>query len=170
VVELVLREARRVVRMERGILITETRHGFVCANSGVDLSNAPQSDTAVLLPIDPDASARALRAGLEKRGHGPLAVVVSDTFGRPWREGVVNVALGVAGLRPLLDCRGDTDRFGRTLSSTVIAVADEIASAAELVMGKTSGNPVVVVRGAAAWLGQGNGKMLLRSPATDMFR
>jgi coenzyme F420-0:L-glutamate ligase/coenzyme F420-1:gamma-L-glutamate ligase len=169
VVEVVLRESRRIVRMERGVIISETAHGFICANAGVDASNVPQGYVTVL-PRDPDASAARLQTSLEARLGGRLATIVSDTFGRPWREGVVNVALGVAGLMPVLDCRGDTDRFGRTLSSTVIAVADEIASAAELVMGKTSGNPVVVVRGAAAWLGQGNGKMLLRSPATDMFR
>jgi coenzyme F420-0:L-glutamate ligase / coenzyme F420-1:gamma-L-glutamate ligase len=169
VVEVVLRESRRIVRMDRGVIISETPHGFICANAGVDASNVPPG-CVTLLPRDPDASAARLQAGLAARLGRAVATIVSDTFGRPWREGVVNVALGVAGLTPLLDCRGETDAFGRRLHSTVIAVADEIASAAELVMGKTAGNPVVVVRGAAAWLGDGNGGMLLRSAATDMFR
>ena len=169
VVEVVLRESRRIVRMDRGVIISETRHGFICANAGVDASNVPQGCVTVL-PADPDASAARLQADLSAALGRPVATIVSDTFGRPWREGVVNVALGVAGLMPLLDCRGETDSFGRPLQSTVIAIADEIASAAELVMGKTSGNPVVVVRGVAGWLGQGNGRMLVRSPATDMFR
>jgi coenzyme F420-0:L-glutamate ligase/coenzyme F420-1:gamma-L-glutamate ligase len=169
VVEVVLRESRRIVRMDRGVIISETRHGFICANAGVDSSNVPPGWVTVL-PADPDASAARLRADLSAALGRPVATIVSDTFGRPWREGVVNVALGVAGLMPLLDCRGETDTFGRPLQSTVIAIADEIASAAELVMGKTSGNPVVVVRGVAEWLGQGNGRMLVRSPATDMFR
>ena len=169
VVEVVLRESRRVVRMDRGVIIAETRHGFICANAGVDASNVPQGWVTVL-PADPDASAARLQAALTAALQRPVATIISDTFGRPWREGVVNVALGVAGLTPLLDCRGELDTFGRPLQSTVIAIADEIASAAELVMGKTSGNPVVVVRGVAGWLGQGNGRMLVRSPATDMFR
>ena len=169
VIEVVLRESRRVVRMDRGVIIAETRHGFICANAGVDASNVPQGWVTVL-PADPDASAARLQAALTAALLRPVATIISDTFGRPWREGVVNVALGVAGLTPLLDCRGESDAFGRPLQSTVIAIADEIASAAELVMGKTSGNPVVVVRGAAGWLGQGTGRMLVRSPATDMFR
>jgi len=169
VVEVVLRESRRIVRMDRGVIISETRHGFICANAGVDASNVPPG-CVTLLPRDPDASAAGLQAGLGARLGRSVAIIISCTFGRPWREGVVNVALGVAGLTPLLDCRGGTDAFGRRLHSTVIAVADEIASAAELVMGKTAGNPVAVVRGAAAWLGEGNGRMLLRPPATDMFR
>jgi coenzyme F420-0:L-glutamate ligase/coenzyme F420-1:gamma-L-glutamate ligase len=169
VIEVVLRESRRVVRMDRGVIIAETRHGFICANAGVDASNVPQGWVTVL-PADPDASAARLQAALTAALLRPVSTIISDTFGRPWREGVVNVALGVAGLTPLLDCRGESDAFGRPLQSTVIAVADEIASAAELVMGKTSGTPVVVVRGAARWLGQGTGRMLVRSPATDMFR
>jgi coenzyme F420-0:L-glutamate ligase/coenzyme F420-1:gamma-L-glutamate ligase len=167
--EVVLRESRRIVRMDRGVIISETRHGFVCANAGVDASNVEPGYVTVL-PRDPDASAAGLQAALVARLHTPLAVIISDTFGRPWREGVVNVALGVAGLTPLLDHRGRTDRFGRTLQSTIVAIADEIASAAELVMGKTADNPVAVVRGAGEWLGSGSGKQLLRQPATDMFR
>jgi coenzyme F420-0:L-glutamate ligase/coenzyme F420-1:gamma-L-glutamate ligase len=169
VIEVVLRESRRIVRMERGIIISETHHGFICANAGVDASNVPNGWVTVL-PRDPDASASQLQAALLERLKRRVGIVVSDTFGRPWREGVVNVALGVAGLMPLLDCRGMADRFGRTLETTVINVADEIASAAELVMGKRAHTPVVVVRGAAEWMGSGRGTDLLRSPATDMFR
>jgi coenzyme F420-0:L-glutamate ligase/coenzyme F420-1:gamma-L-glutamate ligase len=169
VIEVVLRESRRLVRMERGIIISETRHGFICANAGVDASNVPAGHVTVL-PRDPDASATRLQRTLSARVGCSLGVIVSDTFGRPWREGVVNVALGVAGLRPLLDYRGTRDPFGRLLHSTVIAVADEIAGAAELVMGKTTGTPVVVVRGAAEWIGDGTGAMLLRQPSLDLFR
>src|SRR5258705_12930499 len=155
--------------MERGIIISETHHGFICANAGVDASNVPTGHVTVL-PRDPDGSAMRLQQALSARVGCALGVIVSDTFGRPWREGVVNVALGVAGLRPLLDYRGARDRFGHLLHSTVIAVADEIAGAAELVMGKTIGMPVVVVRGAAEWIGDGTGAMLLRPPSTDLFR
>jgi coenzyme F420-0:L-glutamate ligase / coenzyme F420-1:gamma-L-glutamate ligase len=169
VIEVVLRESRRIVRMDRGIIIAETSHGFVCANAGVDASNVPPG-YVTLLPRDPDASAARLQTALSARLGRPVATIIADTFGRPWREGVVNVALGVAGLVPLLDCRGGTDQFGRTLQTTVMAIADEIASAAELVMGKTAGTPVAIVRGAREWLGQGTGAMLRRHPATDMFR
>ena len=166
--EVVLRESRRIVRMERGVIIAETRHGFICANAGVDASNvAPGCVT--LLPRDPDASAAAARKIFETRFGCRVATIVADTFGRPWREGVVNVALGVAGLRPLDDLRGRTDRHGRRLHSTVIAIADEVASAAELVMGKTDGLPAAIVRGGD-WLGEGRGGALLRPAATDMFR
>jgi coenzyme F420-0:L-glutamate ligase/coenzyme F420-1:gamma-L-glutamate ligase len=168
-IELVLREAVRIVRRGHRTLITETRHGFVCANSGVDLSNAPQSDTAVLLPIDPDASARALRAGLEKRGHGPLAVVVSDTFGRPWREGLVDVALGCAGIAPIDDLRGSTDWAGRPLEVTATATADQLAAAAGLLMRKDAGIPAVWITGVAL-AGDGGVRQTLRDPATDLFR
>jgi coenzyme F420-0:L-glutamate ligase/coenzyme F420-1:gamma-L-glutamate ligase len=169
VVEVVLSESRRIVRMDRGIIISETRHGFICANAGVDASNVPKGFVTVL-PRDPDASALQLQTGLVGRLNRRVATIVSDTFGRPWREGVVNVALGVGGLAPLLDCRGMTDRFGRTLETTIINVADELASAAELVMGKRAETPVAIVRGAAEWLGSGRGSDLLRSPAMDMFR
>jgi coenzyme F420-0:L-glutamate ligase/coenzyme F420-1:gamma-L-glutamate ligase len=169
VVEVVLAESRRIVRMDRGIIIAETRHGYICANAGVDASNVPPG-YVTLLPRDPDDSAARLRADLARRWATPIGVVVSDTFGRPWREGVVNVALGVAGLSPLLDCRGTTDPFGRRLHTTVIAVADEIAGAAELVMGKTAGRPVAIVRGAPAPAGPGAGSDLLRDPSTDLFR
>lgn len=169
VVEVVLRESVRVVRMDRGIIISETRQGFICANAGVDASNVRPGYVTVL-PRDPDASAARIRQDLMARLSRRIAIIVSDTFGRPWREGVVNVALGVSGLSPLLDCRGLEDSFGRTLQSTVLAIADEIACAAELVMGKTAATPVAIVRGAAEWAGEGTGVMLLRRADTDMFR
>ncbi len=156
-VEVVLREARRIVRMERGVLITETEHGFVCANGGVDASNVgPGSgDLVTLLPRDPDASADRLRAALRARFGTDLAVIVSDSFGRPWRWGIVDVALGVSGLLPLDDLRGHADADGRVMRTTVRAVADEIASAAELALGKTAGRPVALVRGARPPRGEG---------------
>jgi coenzyme F420-0:L-glutamate ligase / coenzyme F420-1:gamma-L-glutamate ligase len=169
VVEVILREARRIVRMERGILIAETRHGLVCANAGVDASNVPPG-FVTLLPEDPDGSAERIRAALVAAFGCPVAVIVSDTFGRAWREGVVNVAIGVAGLQPLVDYRGRTDGYGRPLTSTVIAIADELASAAEVVMRKTSCTPVAVVRGAGASLGEGTGRMLVRDASRDLFR
>jgi coenzyme F420-0:L-glutamate ligase / coenzyme F420-1:gamma-L-glutamate ligase len=169
VVEVVLRESARIVRMDRGVLIAETRHGYVCANAGVDASNVAPGLITVL-PRDPDGSAARLRDALGMAFNCRVATIVSDSFGRPWREGVVNVALGVAGLRPLLDYRGCLDAYGRRLESTVMAIADEIASAAELVMRKTTRTPVAVVRGAGEWVGEGTGKMLLRDPARDLFR
>jgi coenzyme F420-0:L-glutamate ligase/coenzyme F420-1:gamma-L-glutamate ligase len=169
VIEVVLRESRRIVRMDRGVLISETHHGFVCANAGVDTSNVPLGFVTVL-PRDPDASAERLRAGLTESFGCPISVVVSDTFGRPWREGLVNVALGVAGLRPLIDYRGCVDPYGRKLHASVIALADELAGAAEIVMQKTAGTPVAIVRGAAAWLGDGSGRMLVRDSTRDLFR
>jgi len=167
--EVVLRESRRIVRMERGVIISETRHGFICANAGVDSSNVAPGYVAIL-PRDPDGSANRLREVVERRFSCRVAVIVADTFGRPWREGVVNVALGVSGLRPLDDLRGRADRHGRLLHSTIVAVADEIASAAELVMGKTCGLPAAVVRGAGQWTGRGTGAELRRPAAMDMFR
>ena len=169
VIEVILRESRRIVRMDRGILITETRNGFVCANAGVDASNVAPGFVTVL-PRDPDASAERLRAALSARGGGPVAMIVSDTFGRPWREGGVDVALGVAGLQPLVDYRGSVDSFGRSLTSTVMALADEIAGAAEIVMRKSAATPVAIVRGTAEWAGAGNGRMLLRDAGHDLFR
>ena len=169
VIEVVLREAQRIVRMERGVIIAETRHGFICANAGVDASNVAPGFVTVL-PVDPDASAERIRSGLARCLGVSAAVIVADSFGRPWREGVVNVALGVAGLRPLDDCRGRVDTFGRRLQSTIVAVADEIASAAELVMHKTARMPVAVVRGAAEWSGNGAATALIRPAALDLFR
>jgi len=168
-IELALREAVRVVRMERGVLVTETAHGLVCANSGVDSSNV-KAGFATLLPLDPDASARRLRDALRAGFGVPLAVIVSDTFGRPWREGQTNVAIGVAGMRALLDHRGTLDAHGHRLETTVIAVADELASAAELVMGKTSGVPAALVKGARYDAGEGSARELRRPPEQDLFR
>jgi len=168
-VEVVLRESRRIVRMDHGVLISETRHGFVCANAGVDASNVDAGFLTVL-PDDPDASAGRLRAALGAAFGCAVAVIISDTFGRPWREGVVNVALGVSGLMPLLDYRGTADSHGRALTSTVIALADELAGAAEIVTGKSAGTPVAIIRGAAEWTGEGNGKMLVRDASRDLFR
>jgi coenzyme F420-0:L-glutamate ligase/coenzyme F420-1:gamma-L-glutamate ligase len=169
VVEVVFRESRRIVRMDRGILIAETRHGFVCANAGVDTSNVAPGFVTVL-PRDPDRSAEGLRAGLSEAFGCPISAIVSDTFGRPWREGFVNVALGVAGLRSLIDYRGCVDPHGRRLHATVIALADELAGAAEIAMRKTAGTPVAIVRGAAEWMGDGSGRMLVREASRDLFR
>ena len=171
-VEVVLREARRVVRMERGLLITETPHGFVCANGGVDASNVgPGSGSVVtLLPADPDASAAGLRAAVRARFGVDVPVIVSDSFGRPWRWGIVDVAIGVSGLGPLEDLRGSPDRDGRIMKSTVRAVADEIASAAELALGKSTGRPAAIVRGAAPPLREGSIRDGIMPPDFDLFR
>ncbi len=171
-IEVVLREARRVVRMDRGVLITETPHGFVCANGGVDASNVgPASGTVVtLLPADPDASAARIRAAIRERFGIDVPVIVSDSFGRPWRWGIVDVALGVSGLHPLEDLRGVPDHDGRVMASTVRAVADELASAAELALGKTAGRPVALVRGASFVRGEGSIAELVMLPENDLFR
>jgi coenzyme F420-0:L-glutamate ligase/coenzyme F420-1:gamma-L-glutamate ligase len=168
-VEVVLRESKRIVRMERGILISETRHGFVCANAGVDASNVEEG-TALLLPEDPDASARRILKILEASFGVRLSVIISDTFGRAWREGLVNVAIGVAGLAPLIDYRGVTDSHGRPLRVTVIAIADEIASAAELVMKKKDGVPVAIIRGLDWDAREASARELIRAPQFDLFR
>ena len=167
-VQVVLDESVRVLRTER-VLITETRHGYVCANSGVDHSNIPGSDVVTLLPIDPDASAERLRTRLGEVTGAEVGVIVSDTFGRPWRLGIVNVALGVAGMPALIDMRGRKDDAGRDLHATVLAVADEVAAASGLVMGKTRRTPVVVVRGLELE-GTGIGAELIRPAAEDLFR
>jgi coenzyme F420-0:L-glutamate ligase / coenzyme F420-1:gamma-L-glutamate ligase len=170
-VEVVLREAARVVRMDHGVLITETAHGFVCANGGVDASNVgPGSgDTVTLLPIDPDASAGAIRAAIRARSGTDVPVIVSDSFGRPWRWGIVDVAIGVSGLLPLEDLRGLPDADGRAMRVTVRAIADEIASAAELVLGKTAARPAAVVRGARPPLGEGSIRSVVMDRASDLF-
>ena len=167
-VELVLRESARIVRRGHGVLVCETRHGFVCANAGVDLSNAPEG-SAVLLPEDPDASAARLREGLLALGAGPLGVVVSDTFGRPWREGLVDVAIGSAGFAPLADLRGERDWAGRELQVTATATADQLAAAAGLLMRKDAGVPAVWVEGVPL---EGDGRLgdIVRTPETDLFR
>jgi coenzyme F420-0:L-glutamate ligase/coenzyme F420-1:gamma-L-glutamate ligase len=169
-IEVVLRESKRIVRMDRGIIISETHHGFVCANAGVDASNVPGDDTVCLLPLDPDASARRLREALTSMARGDLAVVISDSFGRTWRHGITNVAIGVAGMEPLADYRGESDPHGYPLTASVLAVADEIAAAAELVMGKTKGIPVAVVRDYPYERGLGTGRDLLMDPERDLFR
>jgi coenzyme F420-0:L-glutamate ligase/coenzyme F420-1:gamma-L-glutamate ligase len=168
-IELALAESTRIVRMTRGVLIAETTHGFICANAGVDASNVEQG-LAVLLPAAPDVSAARLRDRLSTTLDVKVGVIVTDTFGRPWREGQINVAIGIAGLEPLTDYRGQTDTFGRVMQASVIAIADEIASAAELVMRKTAGIPVAIVRGAPVVAGKGIGRDLLRPAAEDLFR
>ncbi len=168
--ELVLSEAKRIVRMDRGILITETHHGFVCANSGVDLSNVP-AGMATLLPKDPDASAGTLRNRLRELAGVAPAIVISDTFGRPWRDGLVNVAIGVAGMPPLKSYKGLTDEFGHNLQSTILAVADELAAAAELVMGKLDKIPAVLVRGLPhESVDDGAASAYVRPANMDLFR
>ena len=164
-VELVLRQSRRIVRMDRGVLVAETHHGLVTANAGVDQSNVRGEDRACLLPVDPDASAERLRIGL-----GCGAVLITDTFGRPWREGLVDVAIGVAGLEPLEDWRGLPDRNGRVMRGTVMAVADQLAAMAGLVMRKPDGVPVAVISGFPFRRGSGRGAALIRPAANDLFR
>jgi coenzyme F420-0:L-glutamate ligase/coenzyme F420-1:gamma-L-glutamate ligase len=167
-VQVILDESVRVIRSER-VLITETRHGFVCANGGVDHSNVPGEHELTLLPEDPDASAKQLHDRLRELAGVEVGVIVSDTFGRPWRLGIVNVALGVAGLPALLDLRGSLDDDGKQLQATVLAPADELAAAAGLVMGKTNRAPVVIVRGLGMH-GHGRGRDLVRPAAEDLFR
>ena len=172
-VELVLRESRSIVRMdlERGILITETRHGFVCANAGIDASNVPGDDNVSLLPDDPDRSARRIRAEISSAACGTrVAVVISDTFGRAWREGHVNFAIGVAGMSPIKDYRGSLDAQGMVLKVTSIAVADEVAAAAEMVTEKALQVPVAIVRGYPYDTGPDGVSALLRSAERDLFR
>ena len=168
--ELALRESRRIVRRKRNVLITETRHGFVCANSGVDVSNVDGGRHAVLLPSDPDESAARLRRELKKHTGVEVAVIVSDSFGRPWREGLTEVAIGIAGMRPLVDYRGQRDPHGYALHSTVQAVADELACAAGLVCGKLEGVPACIVRGYAYCTGKGRARELIRPARMDLFR
>lgn len=169
-VEVVLRESARIVRMDRGLIIAETRQGFVCANAGVDASNAAGTEIVTLLPLDPDASAEHIRRGLSEQFDAEIAVIVTDSFGRPWRQGIVNVAVGVAGMTPLLDYRGQLDEHGYELGATVLAVADEIASAAELVMGKLDRRPVAIVRGYPYQPGQGTARDIIMAPERDLFR
>jgi coenzyme F420-0:L-glutamate ligase/coenzyme F420-1:gamma-L-glutamate ligase len=167
--EIVLRESVRVLRSRPPLVIAETRHGFVCASAGVDASNAPAPDTVVLLPEDPDASAARLRAALEELTGRSLGVIVTDTFGRSWRRGITNVAIGAAGTEVLRDLRGVYDPAGYELHSTVIALADEIAAAAELVMGKTARIPAAVVRGLDV-AGSATASELIMPPEDDLFR
>lgn len=173
-VELILSESHEVLRAERGVLITETKHGFVCANAGIDSSNLPEDGTVCLLPADPDASARTIRTELTAGAEPPLtAVVIADSFGRAWRLGQAEVAIGCAGLRPLDDWRGRQDASGRELTATVIAIADEAAAAADLVRTKDSGIPAAIVRGLDRYVCAEDGPgaaALRRPPAEDLFR
>ena len=168
---LVEREAVRVLRRRGDLLITETAHGFVCANAGIDLSNVERG-WAALLPVDPDRSARRIRDGLRARAGVSVGVIISDTFGRPWRAGVTDVAIGCAGIAAVVDLRGTSDALGRELAVTEVCVADELAAAAELVMGKSSGVPVAIVRGVdAAWLREGSvAGEVVRAHRDDLFR
>jgi coenzyme F420-0:L-glutamate ligase/coenzyme F420-1:gamma-L-glutamate ligase len=167
--QVILDEATRIVRTRPPLVIAETRHGFVCASAGVDSSNAPEPGTVVLLPEDPDASAARLRERLHELTGAEVGVIVSDSFGRAWREGTTDVAIGLAGIRPLLDLKGVRDPAGYELHATVIAAADELAGAAELVMGKTIGIPAAVIRGVAAH-GQGTARDLVIPAERDLFR
>jgi coenzyme F420-0:L-glutamate ligase/coenzyme F420-1:gamma-L-glutamate ligase len=168
-IEVILGESARIVRLRPPLVISQTRHGFVCASAGVDASNAPGPDTLVLLPVDPDASAAALRGRLRELTGHDVAVIVSDSFGRAWRQGTTDVAVGCAGLAPLADLGGQRDRAGYELHATVIAVADEIAGAAQLVMGKLDGIPVAVVRGLDV-AGEGTAADLVMPQERDLFR
>jgi coenzyme F420-0:L-glutamate ligase / coenzyme F420-1:gamma-L-glutamate ligase len=169
-VEVVFREATRIVRMDRGLIIAETRHGFICANAGVDASNVAGKVAVSMLPIDPDESARQIRAGLAERFGFAPAVIITDSFGRPWRRGIINIAIGAAGIEPLLDYRGQYDDQGYELRATVIAIVDEIASAAELVMGKLDHRPVAIVRGYPYAPSEEGAAMLVMSADRDLFR
>jgi coenzyme F420-0:L-glutamate ligase/coenzyme F420-1:gamma-L-glutamate ligase len=172
-VQVVLDESKEILRASRGVLICVTRHGFVCANAGVDASNAPAPDTLVLLPVDPDASARRIRAGLTRHLGVAPAVVITDSFGRAWRHGQCDVAIGCAGIAPLEDWRGRRDAAGRELTATWIAIADELASAADLARSKDARQPVVIVTGAGRHVTADDGPgaaALLRPEAEDLFR
>jgi coenzyme F420-0:L-glutamate ligase / coenzyme F420-1:gamma-L-glutamate ligase len=163
-------ESVRIVRRRGDLIISETRHGFVCANAGIDLSNV-EHGWAALLPVDSDRSAKHVRDALRARAHVEVGVIISDTFGRPWRRGLTDVAIGVSGIAAVVDLRETTDALGRVLQVTEVAVADEIASAAELVMGKATGVPVAIVRGVdPAWLREGSVKELIRPTSEDLFR
>jgi coenzyme F420-0:L-glutamate ligase/coenzyme F420-1:gamma-L-glutamate ligase len=169
-VELVLRQTSRVVRMDNGVLIVETGPGWVCANAGIDESNSLSDDVAILLPEDADASATRIRTGLKRLSGADVAVLVTDTFGRPWRDGLTEVCIGIAGMEPLLDMRGQTDLGGRELHHTVIAIADEIAGAAGLLMPKAGAVPAVLLRGYPFQPAQSSAKSLIRPAASDLFR
>jgi coenzyme F420-0:L-glutamate ligase/coenzyme F420-1:gamma-L-glutamate ligase len=168
-IEVILRESRRIVRQDKGVLIVETQHGWICANAGVDQSNV-DADTACLLPEDSDRSARELRDGLRAQTGHDLGIIIADTFGRPWREGLTNIAIGVAGLEPIKSYLGEKDPAGHVLQATIIALADELAGAAEPVMGKLDRVPVAIVRGLNWQRGDTGSRALLRDPARDLFR
>jgi len=168
--EVVLRESSRIVRMKNGVIITETKHGWVCANSGVDASNSYGDDIVIVLPKDPDASARRIRDTIKAQRDATVAVIITDTFGRPWRDGLVEFALGVAGIDPLLDLRGQSDLQGRELHHTVVAVADELAAAAGLLMEKDAAMPAVLIRGYRYASIESDSKKLIRPAEADLFR
>ena len=170
VIELALSECKRVVRKKKGVLITETQHGFVCANSGVDVSNVDGGESAVLLPKDPDRSAANMRTKLKRRFRSNIAVIISDSFGRPWREGLTEVAIGVSGMKSIVDYRGQRDPHGYPLHASYEAVADEVACAAGLVCGKLNRTPVCIVRGFAFQSGKGSARELIRPAKNDLFR
>ena len=169
-VELVLRQSSRIVRNDRGVLIVETGPGWVCANAGVDESNTLEDDRAILLPVDADASARKIRDGLKRLCGADIAVMVTDTFGRPWRDGLTEICIGVAGINPMLDLRGTNDLGGRELHHTVIAIADQMAAAAGLLMQKASAIPAVLIRGYKFEPYEGTAKVLIRPAEADLFR
>ena len=168
-IEVVLKQSRRIVRSDH-VLISETRHGFVCANAGVDHSNVPGDDVVTLLPRNPDRSAKKIAAALRKRTGKHIAIIISDTFGRPWRLGLTNVAIGAAGVPVLLDLRGTPDRHGRPLTATILAVADELAAAAGLLMGKSEGSPVILIRGYRFKTVSDPAARIIRPAAEDLFR
>jgi coenzyme F420-0:L-glutamate ligase/coenzyme F420-1:gamma-L-glutamate ligase len=170
VIELALQDSRRIVRMDRGVLVTETQHGFFCVNSGIDASNVSDRDAVVLLPKDSDASARHIRDGINKLSGLQVAIIITDTWGRPWRKGVLNVAIGVAGIDSIRDYRGLVDDYGRELHGTAIAVVDELASAGELVMGKLDRIPVAIVRGYSYKSANGSVSDMIRPADEDIFR
>jgi coenzyme F420-0:L-glutamate ligase/coenzyme F420-1:gamma-L-glutamate ligase len=169
-VEVVLQQSRRIVKMDRGVLITETHHGFICANAGVDQSNIEGEEVVAVLPPDPDASARAIRQALRERLGVDVAVIISDTFGRPWRHGLVNIAIGLSGIEAIKDYTGQLDAQGYELRVTALAIADELAAAAELVMNKLDNVPVAVIRGYEYPHGEGSLAQLLRAAERDLFR
>ena len=170
IVEVVLRESNRIVMMKNGVVITETKRGWVCANSGVDASNTLADDIVIVLPEDPDKSAKDMRIAIQERRNISIGIVITDTFGRPWRDGLVEFALGVSGFEGLLDLRGGEDLQGRELSHTVISVADELACAAGLLMEKSAAVPAVIVRGYKYIPAEGNGQVLIRPAEADLFR
>lgn len=169
-VEVVLHESARIVRMDHGVIIAETRHGFICANAGVDASNVAGEDSVCLLPLDSDASAATLRSVLSAAFGFDVPVIITDSFGRPWRDGITNIAIGISGLLPFADYRGEDDAHGMTLKVSMLAVADEIAAASELVMGKLAQVPFAIVRGYPYTPGEGSARQLVRDPSRDMFR
>ncbi len=169
-VEVVLRQSRRIAKMDRGLIIAETHHGLICANAGVDQSNMEDNEVVAVLPPDPDGSARTIRNGLEARTGVDMAVIIADTFGRPWRSGLTNVAIGLSGITAVRDYTGMHDAQGYELRVTALAVADELASAAELVMNKLDNVPVALIRGYDYPRGEGNVSDLMREPESDLFR